>query len=263
MGVKTTERNSVNILEDNNNMDKDIVRKFMNDSKQRKTQTTLPTLNDIENLGQAIIRLSSRRRKEYIARVGEVIEKIKGKDLGVLLEKLSTGDSFDDLEKSGKSEQHDDKTFRKTRSIISTESESKNTTDSESSSNSESESSSSSNQSSSDSDSSSGTDSESDSDDDDESDDRQRQHGNVRPDFSGHLPPPPTYHGYAYPYSAAAAAFPQPLLPLPTHPPPPGHPAVHAWYSQWAASVAMNRQTVQQVEYGKYMQYLAYCQARK
>jgi len=284
-GVKTTESKNGNIQEDNTNKEKDIVRKFMNDSKQGRTLTTLPTLEDItnvankisegdyvgkkqdeevvdsdemENVGQAIIRLSARRREEYKSRVGQVMEKIKGRELDVLLEKLSKGDSFDDLEKSGKLEHHDDKTFLKTHSRNSTESESKNTSESESSSSSESESSS--DQSTSDSDSSSDTDSESDS-DVDESNDRLRHHGNVRSNITGHQPP--AYHGYAYPYTPAAAAFPQPFLPLPTHPPPPGHPAGQAWYSQWAASVAVNRQTVQHMEYGKYMQYLAYCQARK
>jgi len=286
---KVTNTKINNVQKDKINMDKDIVRNFMNDLNRGKPQTTLPTLEDIadlankisegepvgnnqdeelvdsvemEKVGKAIIRLSSSRREEYKARVGEVMEKIRGKELSELLEKLSTGDSLYDLESSEKSEQAKDLIFKPTESISSTKSESKNTCDSESSSNSDSESSSSSEQSTSDSDSSSGTDSDSESDSDVESDHRQRHHGYARSDFGGHQPPPPLYQGYGYPYTPPAP-FPQGLLPLPTHPPPPGHPGVHAWYSQWAASVAMNRQTVQQMEYTKYMQYLAFCQARK
>jgi len=261
--------------------DQDIVNKFMQEHgiKKSKHPNSLPTLEHIsalvskiengeweplqdddvvgdtdktEVVGEAIRRLAAGRREAYRSRVEERMGKIKGKDLSTLLENLSMGKSIDDSEQT-ETPLQEDGSFKNEKMTVSEnleDSESEHTSDSESSS--ESDSSSNSN-------STSVSQSDSESDESESDDDGGEEYfDSIRSDLNAQYSPFSSYYTFPHP-----AAFQPVYQPLPTHPPPPGHPAAYAWYSQWAASVAMNRQTVQNMEYRKYMQYVAFNQARK
>jgi len=259
-------------IEDKNSKDKEIIKNFLDERKIIQPQMNLPSLEDIavlvqklemgevveekdineelvdmeksDAVGHAVVRLSRNRREDYRARVEETLKNMEGKELSLLLEKLLVGDPLDDS-KQAVDNPSGLKNITKHKENSRFESGSKDTFDSESSSD-DSESESSSDESTSGSSSSSGTESDSSTTTDSDSDSQPSSYFSDSQHAA--YPLPSSYPGYPPPPPGHPAGYP---------PPPPGHPAAHAWYSQWAGSLAMHRLTVQQEEYNKYMQYLA------
>ena len=267
VGTKTNEKhvNKSNALEIDAKDRKDV-KKFVSEQNSGRSKAELPSFEEItelaeklaggevvtntideqevpdmkmmENVGQAIGRISSRRREDYNSGLEEMKIMMKGKEASFLLEKLSVGD-VEDLKENERNIQPVSPAVEES---DGTKSDSNYTSDSGSSS--------------SESGSSSRSDSDSDSDSSSSSEIDQQA---IQPQ-SAQFPAYPSYPPHpGYPAYPQQPSYPS----LPAHPPPPGHPSAHAWYTQWAARVAQQRQAVQQMEYNKYIQYLHFNQERK